>query len=444
MDSLARDYAGTPDILAPLLPLPPDEAAWEALRLGGDSRTVINPASGTNKYLCPPYPAPDLANFASCTASPLWERGVETAGLIFQDLLALPPHRRAACFTEHQERVKAGLLGYFGAAGLADIELCPSGTDAVLAASLRVAAERPGEKMTALLPCAAETGTGVPLAAACKLFDGQQSGTVLNGADVRIEEIALRDRAGEPLADAEIDAAYARAASAATGRVVVYLTHGTKTGLIAPRNPPAGVDVIVDACQARIAPEAVAAYLRRGWPVVVTGSKFFAGPAFSGAVLFPRGRAGGRRPASLPGLVTEIEIGALLRWAAALASIEAFAPRAAAMPAVLRDSAREIAAGLAGLRRAVPVGGLQPEGDAWAELPSIFTFAVRDAAAPERKLSMAELAPIHRGMAERGVLVGQPVGLGPFGGLRIAVSARDATGGASMSRLFGALGDLIG
>ena len=31
----------------------------------------------------------------------------------------------------------------------------------------------------------------------------------------------------------------------------------------------------------------VASYLRDGWPVVVTGSQFFGGPAFSGAVLFP-------------------------------------------------------------------------------------------------------------------------------------------------------------
>src|ERR1039458_6586198 len=84
--------------------------------------------------------------------------------------------------------------------------------------------------------------------------------------------------------------AFATATAAAPGRVIVYLTHGTKTGLIAPVSPPPGADVIVDACQGRISPETVAAYLRQGWPVVVTGSKFFGGPAFSGAVLFPQTR----------------------------------------------------------------------------------------------------------------------------------------------------------
>ncbi len=97
---------------------------------------------------------------------------------------------------------------------------------------------------------------------------------------------------------------------------------------------------------------------------------------------------------------------------------------------------------LASLPHAIPVGGLRPRGPQWADLPSIFTFAVRDPAQPGRLLSAAELRPIYQRLAQAGVLLGQPVGLGPFGGLRIAVGARDlvdAPDSLGVSAMFDAL-----
>jgi len=223
-----------------------------------------------------------------------------------------------------------------------------------------------------------------------------------------------------------VNDAFATARTAAKGNVVVYLTHSTKTGLIAPVSPPDGANVIVDACQARIGPETVAAYLRRGWPVVVTGSKFFGGPAFSGAILFPRARlpANGQLPL-LPVLSDDARLGAVLRWTAALAAIDAFEPRAASMAEILSRRGTAIQQGLASNPALVSVGGLQPRGSGWADLPSIFTFGVRDPMDRRRLLSAAELRPLYEHLAHVGVLLGQPVGLGPFGGLRIAIGARD-------------------
>lgn len=167
-------------------------------------------------------------------------------------------------------------------------------------AAMLVAAERPGEPMTAILPCAAETGTGVPRAAACRWFDGLPGSDVLLGdCLVNTVEIPLRSDDGVPRPEDEVNDVYASAVAGTHGRPVVYVTHGTKTGLIAPTALPSHADVIVDARQARIEPDDVGRYLRRGWPVVVTGSKFFGGPAFSGAVLFPRGR-GWRRSGASP------------------------------------------------------------------------------------------------------------------------------------------------
>ena len=50
---------------------------------------------------------------------------------------------------------------------------------------------------------------------------------------------------------------------------------------------PDQVQVVVDACQMRLGRPRLRNYLDRGYLVLVTGSKFFTGPAFSGALLVP-------------------------------------------------------------------------------------------------------------------------------------------------------------
>jgi hypothetical protein len=335
------------------------------------------------------------------------------------------------------------LAGFFGSGALAKVILCPSGTDAMLTAAMIIAAERPGEAMTAILPAAAETGTGVPRAALCRLFDGPESGKQLIDGEVTAIEIPLRASDGSPLSDDEVNHEFAAASATATGRAVTWLTHGTKTGLIAPVSPPDGADVVVDACQARIDPATVSAYLRRGWPVVVTGSKFLGGPAFSGAVLFPWARLPATRTRSRASMAPEnVDLGTTLRWTAALATIDAFEPLTADLHQVLTNRAWSIQRAIAANSALVPVGGLRPRRAGWAALPTIFTVGVRDPSRPERMLTMAELRPLHERLARRGVLVGQPVALGSFGGLRIAIGARDllaGSGDGGLAQMFAAL-----
>jgi hypothetical protein len=47
------------------------------------------------------------------------------------------------------------------------------------------------------------------------------------------------------------------------------------------------VDLVVDACQGRISPPTIAAYLKRGASIFITGSKFIGGPPFSAWALVP-------------------------------------------------------------------------------------------------------------------------------------------------------------
>jgi hypothetical protein len=407
-----------------------------ALLSGGDSRVAIDPRTCTNKYACPSMPSPDLVCFSSCTASPISQRGFQRAGECYD---AVVGGDRAERLQSYQRGIEDTLLWHFGAAGLADVILCPSGTDALLTATTLLAAERPGETMTAILPIASETGTGVPLAAAGRWFDGPAAGTPLAGCAIDSIQVPLRTADGTPRSDDELNSVFISAATNARGRPVIYLTHGSKTGLVAPTEVPAGFDVIVDACQARIDAASVAAYLRRGWPVAVTGSKFFGGPAFSGALLFPRARlAPSQRSgrAWSAGLHQDADnLGTILRWIAALETIEVFGLRAGDIADGLHGLASAVERAMRDIPALVPIDGLQARGAGWADAPSIFTFAVRDPGAPKRLLPAAELRLLYEQLARNGILLGQPVDLGSFGGLRIAIGARDLLDSRAAGRL---------
>src|SRR5690606_7791087 len=64
------------------------------------------------------------------------------------------------------------------------------------------------------------------------------------------------------------------------------------------------IDVVVDACQGRISIRMVNEYLKLGAAVLFTGSKFYSGPPFSGALLLPSPLADRikREPKARPGL----------------------------------------------------------------------------------------------------------------------------------------------
>ena len=94
--------------------------------------------------------------------------------------------------------------------------------------------------------------------------------------------------------------AVARAAASLGRRVLLILMDVSKTGLISPspacaldlkRLYPEQVEVFVDACQLRLAPSTLRAYLEADCMVALTGSKFMTGPTFSAALLAPDGVA---------------------------------------------------------------------------------------------------------------------------------------------------------
>jgi len=419
-----------------------DRQFVSALLSGGDSRVAVDQATGVNRYFCPPEPAPGIACLASCTASPISAAGFAAASACYREVTeAGSPAATASCLARYHADVEAGLLAYFGAEALAEVILLPSGTDAVLLIASMLVLESGDWPTTAILPSLAETGTGIPRAATCRTFDPRhlRDAPLVDG-NVTWIEVPLRTINGDPRDDGELCAAFAAAAAAARGRRVIYLTHGSKTDLVAPLEVPPGADVVVDACQMRIAPPVARRYLRRGWPVIVTGSKFLGGPAFSGAVLLPRGRFARVRDRGLRawhaangGIFagdTDVAVGPLLRWVSALDSLSDLAKAGLSVPATIARLVREVEGALSQLPNVTLVSGSPPSMPTAREWPtSIVTFAIDDPAEPGRLLTAEALHPLYRRLARAGVLVGQPVGLGRFGGLRVAISARDVITG---------------
>jgi diaminopimelate decarboxylase len=87
-----------------------------------------------------------------------------------------------------------------------------------------------------------------------------------------------------------------------TSVVLVHVVCGSKTGLISPSlatlsslfsslppslAPKERIIVVIDACQLRCRLELISEYSNHNYLVLVTGSKFFTGPPFSGAVILP-------------------------------------------------------------------------------------------------------------------------------------------------------------
>jgi hypothetical protein len=441
------------------------EALWPVagptehlLASGGDDRLNVSLRTGLNKYGCAPWPRPDVISFGSCTASSLSAGAFAAAeaarrALVAASLATSP----ATALADASEAIGVALLRHFGVEDLAEAVLAASGTDAALVVTGLLAAERPGRSLTSVLVSPSETGSGVPHAVqGCHFASSAPSGSaVFKGEPIdgmqagsRLVTVALRttDGAPRPAADIEAECEAAIRAGVAEGQVVLHAMDGSKTGLSAPDRACCRrlvdffgdrLDIVIDACQARIEPEMVRWYLAQGFPVLLTGSKFFAAPGFCGAVLFPRARLqritrAGRLPAGLAayarlqgGFGSRRCPGLVLRWTAALHEMQAFA----------RLPATEIRRRLVGIGHAMQqalvteprfrlIDAPRPEGMGWSDCRSVYTFMVRDG---DGWMSPARLRVLYEALAEGPApcQIGQPVELGTpaLGGLRLAISA---------------------
>lgn len=367
----AADHARLVDAWAILGP-----TEW-LMEQGGDARLGVDPFTGLNGYGCSHRPRPWAVTFASSTASSCSERGYLGAETARRRMIRASFTQSAAgAIVGEAGHIRAGLAHHFDLPTDTAIVLAPSGTDAeLMALALAEAAEV--LPITNILLAPEETGSGVPLAARGRHFAVDTArglpvskGDIVPGyrEDTELVAVAVRSADGRVRPPAEIDrdcVAAVEAAIAAGRRPILHILDVSKTGLRAPSRACAAalgtrfagrMDVIVDACQARLNPGTIRDYVERGWMVLITGSKFFTGPPFAGALLAP-GEVAHRltddRPlpaglslycggAEWPGDLAGTDclrtadgrpggnFGLMMRWQAALAEMQAFAevPRA--------------------------------------------------------------------------------------------------------------------
>ncbi|MEY9745440.1 hypothetical protein ABIF65_004814 [Bradyrhizobium japonicum] len=458
---------------------------------GGDPRLALDAGDRVNAYGCAASPEPEIWNFASSTASTISQLAYDRAALAREELM----HRCLfdeveIAFDARCEDMREELRGHLQLSPRVDVVFSPSGTDSQLHA-LFLARAVLGAPPVTIVVGADQTGSGTAHTARGHHFSSmtasglavRKDGAVAGIAGASVPLPLLRAEPGIAMRG-DTDAAVLEAIEATIAQgapVLLQIMDSSKLGWRAPsvacldeiaRRWPRKVQVVVDACQARLGRRRLRSYLDRGYMVLITGSKFFGGPAFSGALLVPKGfsRSLDRIEGIAPGffdyagrcdwpmawtaLRSRFErrpnFGQWLRWEAALAEIGSYY----AVPGAFRVRAlAELAAGIASMIALSP--SLQPvptatektagddEGFAHA---TIFPFMLlRDG----KPVSMAETGAVHRALrrdmndeisgsaADRQVavqrsLIGQPVRLerqddAPQAVLHLCVGARLVT-----------------
>lgn len=393
-------------------------------------------------------------------------------------------------FAGMMEETRRALLSLLGLGGTgAEAILSASGTDCqLLAASL--ASLLLGAPTVSIVVGCNESGSGAALAAAGKHFRNCTAGgkAVAKGAAIdglgplAQIDIPFSRPDGRIYSMNDLDEAVLAAVSEMIGRgkkVILFAMETSKLGRRGPSDAcldeiqkcrSDAVQVVVDACQARLTTARIRRHLDRGFMVMLTGSKFFTGPPLSGALLVPQSSA--RRLAAVADYPRGLKaysnasgwpeswrgarsffpsganLGLWLRWEAALEEIAAYyaipasfrcgamARFAVAIPEILRRS-RSI--------ELLPPNAEDDVGDGEFAHRTIFPFVIRRDgrcltpegsaaiyAALNRDVSgrlSARATPREWAVAAQPCQVGQPVVLrGENGGvtaaLRLNVSAR--------------------
>lgn len=275
---------------------------------GGDDRITLDEQSGLNSYGCAPEPVRAIS-YSSSTASSISAAAYAHAHAVHHQLrLAVASgESEDAAYTRFLRNARSRIRRVYGLGTKVDVVFGASGTDLeylALALSLQS-----GQKVTNIVVEVDEVGSGCLFSQAGQYFAGRtalgldvEKGAHLPGFEAeRIAVATLRARTDEGPVRGEGDysAMLLEAAGAAIengARPLVHIIHRSKTGIVTPSMAAIdallaayadGVDLVVDACQGRISPATIDAYLSRGAGVFLTGSKFIGGPPFSAWMLVP-------------------------------------------------------------------------------------------------------------------------------------------------------------
>jgi hypothetical protein len=353
----------------------------EALMMsGGDLRLNIETKNLLNVYGCRPFPRPEAFSFASSTATSVSNIAFDLTQKQREKLIRDSfKHGLAKAYHDQQadlfERLKQSLhLGKNSS-----LIISPSGTDISLLFA-GICQSLTDQPICHILVASDETGSGVPMALAGKHFADtsalnfpvKKEGSIDGFRDAEVTKIPLRNEAGalklRQELDSEVYAAIQRAMANGC-QPVLHVMDQSKLGYAAPTQDlleqirqefGEKVIVLIDNSQLRMHVSRIEAYLKKGYLITITGSKFYTGPPFSGALVLPEKfadrikKCANTLPAGFnqyylksefiadtkmgSNLADGYNFGSYLRWFAALAEIE----RYYRIPATLRNLGTEI------------------------------------------------------------------------------------------------------
>ncbi len=279
------------------------------LMAGGDLRLNIDEIELLNKYGCRPFPRPEAFTFASSTATSVsnfaFDKTDKVRSILIQNSLKKGFKNTTI---EFSELLKTNLRKIFKINNECQIIFSPSGTDS----SLQIAAITQiisNKEITHVLVASDETGSGVPAALKGCHFENTtalnypvKKGDKIEGfRDIDLIKIPLRDENGELKSTLQLDKEVFTAISKTNelGRhIVLHAMDQSKLGYQSPSEEMMrklntldnlSMQIIVDASQLRLDPKDIQNYLNKGYIVTITGSKYFTGPPYSGALILPEG-----------------------------------------------------------------------------------------------------------------------------------------------------------
>ncbi|MDT9597935.1 hypothetical protein [Sphingosinicella rhizophila] len=423
------------------------ERASLLMACGGDGRILLEPSTGLNRYHSAPRPR-DILAYASSTANDISEEAFAHVEELAEEMggsLSGP------AYGDRLEQLRRQIRSAYAIAGDVEIVFAPSGTDLEYVA-LGCAAGRAANGIQNILIGADEVGSGCIHSAHGRYFARKTALGLpvtpeapvpgFGNGSVETIDFPVRDQSGHALPSgmivAKIDEAIA-AAALDQRHALIHVVHGSKTGLILPAladldgllsRHGENISFVVDACQARITPAAINAYLDRNGIVFVTGSKFMGAPPFSGFALVPQGVAALARPLAegfatifrrsewprgWPGadqLPDDANIGLLLRLEAAIFELERFQAlgpeEVGRVVLAFHQAVRSAIVERLGIRRVAPY----PPGDrieADRHPIEMRTLSTLDLSTLNGGASLDDALHWHRRLVERGIRLGQPV-----------------------------------
>lgn len=276
--------------------------------LGGDLRLNIDPIQLLNKYGCRPFPRPEALTFASSTATSVSNVAFSRTELKRQFLIeSALEHGISETMFKFAGHLKKKIKKALTLPEDTTLILAPSGTDIALHLA-GICQSIFSQKICHILVASDETGSGVPLALSGRHFSDRtalhykvQRGEPIEGFEpAEVVPIPLRDECGwlkpHQQVDEEVEKAIVRALEIGC-QPVLHIMDQSKLGYSAPSHDYlARIDAaygdrvlkMVDNSQLRMDQENIRSYIRRNYLMTITGSKYFTGPPFSGALIIPR------------------------------------------------------------------------------------------------------------------------------------------------------------